>query len=123
MPSAIRSQAEEIINMMGAQVAMSDPEQAQIAEMLFEMIEQVIDEISAMAGGAVEGPASKKEKKKTDTLICEDDEEIEENMADLAWGPAALGLNPVDRAQYYEEEDEIETLAKRRSGANIALGE
>jgi hypothetical protein len=194
LPSAIRSQAEEVINMMGAQVAMSNPEQAQIAEMLFEMIEQAIDEISAsddllaamrgmdqvrpdppikdygereidykdimsrilrsltdedygaldmatqdlksravketmdeisaMAAGAVEGPASKKKKKKkTDTLIREDDEEIEENMADLAWGPATLKLNPVERAPYYEEGDEIETLAKRRSGANIALGE
>ena len=123
LPRALRSQAEEIINMMGAQVAMSDPEQAQIAETLMKLIEETIDEISAMAGGAVEGPASKKKKKKADTLIREDDEEIEENMADLVWGPATLKLDPVERAPYYEEGDEIETLAKRRSGANIALSE
>ena len=56
-------------------------------------------------------------------MIREDDEEIEENMADLAWGPAALSLDPVERAPYYEEGDEIETMAKKRSGANVALGE
>jgi len=44
-------------------------------------------------------------------------------MADLAWGPAALSLDPVERAPYYEEGDEIETMAKKRSGANVALGE
>ena len=123
LPQALRSQAREVINMMGAQEAMSDPEQAQIAETLMKLIEETIDEISAMAGGAVEGPASKKKKKEADTLIREDDEEIEENMADLAWGPAALSLDPVERAPYYEEEDEIETMAKKRSGANVALGE
>ena len=123
LPQAIRGQAKEVINMMGAQVAMSDPEQAQIAETLMRLIEETMDEISAMAGGAVEGPASKKKKKEADTLIREDDEEIEENMADLAWGPAALSLDPVERAPYYEEGDEIETMAKKRSGANVALGE
>ena len=123
LPQAIRSQAKEVINMMGAQEAMSDPEQAQIAETLMRLIEETMDEISAMAGGAVEGPASKKKKKEADTLIREDDEEIEENMADLAWGPAALSLDPVERAPYYEEGDEIETMAKKRSGANVALGE
>jgi len=83
-----------------------------------------MDEMSAMAGGAVEGtPGSKKKKKEADTLIREDDEEIEENMADLAWGPASLKLDPVERAPYYDEEDEIEPLNKRRPGANVALGE
>ena len=47
LPSAIRSQAEEIINMMGAQVAMSDPEQAQIAETLMKLIEETMDEAAA----------------------------------------------------------------------------
>lgn len=193
LPQAIRSQAEEVINMMGAQVAMSDPEQAQIAEMLFEMIEQTIDEVtasddllaamrgledapvhqappikdygateadykeimtrilkslnaddfaeldsitqdlktrsmketidemSAMAGGAVEGASG--EEKEADSLIREDDEEeIEENMADLAWGPANLALDPVERDPTYEPGDEIETLAKRRAGANVTSG-
>jgi len=120
LPQAIRSQAEEVINMMGAQAAMSDPDQAQLAEMLFEMIEQAIDEMSAMAGGAVEGASG--EEKEVDSLIREDDEEIEENMADLAWGPANLALDPVERDPTYAPEDEIETLAKRRAGANVTSG-
>ena len=107
--------------MIGVQ-QMVAPEQARIAETLFSIIEEVLDEMSAMAGGAVEGtPGSKK--KKDDTLIREDDEEIEENMADLAWGPASLKLDPVEREPYYDEEDEIEPLNKRRPGANVALGE
>ena len=121
LPRAIRSQAEEVLNMIGVQ-QMVAPEQARIAETLFSIIEEVLDEMSAMAGGAVEGtPGSKK--KKDDTLIREDDEEIEENMADLAWGPASLKLDPVEREPYYDEEDEIEPLNKRRPGANVALGE
>jgi hypothetical protein len=194
LPQAIRSQAKEIINMMGAQVAMSDPDQAQITEMLFEMVEQAIDEVtasddllaamrgmedipvppprakavkdygtreidykdimsrilkslnaddfdeldsitqdlkarpmketidetSAMAGGAVEGASG--EEKEVDSLIREDDEEIEENMIDLAWGPANLALDPVERDPTYAAGDEIETLAKRRAGANVTSG-
>jgi len=124
LPQAVRSQAKEVINMMGAQEAMSNPEQAQIAETLMRLIEETIDEISAMAGGAVEGPASKKKKKKADTLIREDDEEeIEENMADLAWGAATLSIDPVERAPFYDEEDEIEKMGIRRPGANVGLGE
>ena len=204
LPKAVRSQAEEVLNMFGVQEIVP-PEQAQIAETLFGIIEEVLDEItasddvlaamrdmealpvtthgrkpakgygereidykdimtrilksltdedydelhsvtqelesdfeylkenpveetmdeiSAMAGGAVEGtPGSKKKKKEADTLIREDDEEIEENMADLAWGAATLKLDPVERAPYYDEEDEIEPLIKRRPGANVALGE
>ena len=53
----------------------------------------------------------------------DDDEEIEENMADLAWGAATLKLDPGERAPDYDEEDEIEPLIKRRPGANVALGE
>jgi hypothetical protein len=49
--------------------------------------------------------------------------EIEENQADLAWGPANLALDPVEREPHYSEEDEIEPLKKRRAGANVALGE
>ena len=121
LPQAIRSQAAEIINMMGAQVAMSDPGQAQISEMLFEMIEQTIDEMSAMAGGAVEGASSKEEE--PDSLIREEDEEeIEENMADLAWGPANLALDPVERDPTYAPGDEVETMARIKAGANIQSG-
>ena len=121
LPQAIRSQGEEVINMMGAQVAMSDPGQAQISEMLFEMIEQTIDEMSAMAGGAVEGAAGKEEE--PDSLIREEDEEeIEENMADLAWGPANLALDPVERDPTYAPGDEVETMARIKAGANIHSG-
>jgi dienelactone hydrolase len=213
LPQALRSQAKEIINMMGAQVAMSNPEQAQVAEILQRLVEETMDEISAMAGGAVEGPASKKKKKRADTLIREEDDEesvdekelkkisdelknavkmhqsqadridsivgnkevneaisgaitiedvrmvmdklgltgpdwnvidvferyaelnnaeelekvltkqMTENQADLAWGPANLALDPVEREPHYSEEDEIEPLKKRRAGANVALGE
>ena len=131
-----------------------------------------MDEISAMAGGAVEGPASKKKKKKADTLIREDDEEMTEaitgaitlrdvravmdklgltgpdwnvhdmfekysmlnnaeeleqvltqqmteNQADLAWGAANFTPDPVERAPYYSEEDEIDPIKnKAKPGPN-----
>jgi hypothetical protein len=83
-------------------------------------MKETIDETSAMAGGAVEGASG--EEKEADALIREDDEEIEENMADLAWGPANLALDPVERDPTYAPEDEIETLAKRRAGANVTSG-
>ncbi len=121
LPQAVRSHAEEVINMMGAQVAMSDPEQAQVAETLQKLVEETMDEISAMAGGAVEGPASKKKKKKkADTLIREeDDEEIEEALSDLAWGAANFTPDPVERAPYYSEEDEIDPIKnKAKPGPN-----
>ena len=121
LPQAVRSHAEEVINMMGAQVAMSDPEQAQVAETLEKLVEETMDEISAMAGGAVEGPASKKKKKKkADTLIREeDDEEIEEALSDLAWGAANFTPDPVERAPYYSEEDEIDPIKnKAKPGPN-----
>ena len=120
LPQAVRGQAEEVINMMGAQVAMSDPDQAIVAESLFRLIEETMDEISAMAGGAIEGPASKKKKKKTDTLIREDDEEeIDEALSDLAWGAANLGLDPVEREPAYDEEDDIDPLInKAKPGPN-----
>ena len=99
--------------------SLSDKDWYELESATRDLKSRSVDEISAMAGGAVEGPASKKKKKKkTDTLIREDDEEIEENMADLAWGPATLKLDPVERDPYYEEEDEIEPLAKRRPGAH-----
>ena len=121
LPQAVRSQAKEVINMMGAQSAVSDPEQAQVAETLEKLVEETMDEISAMAGGAVEGPASKKKKKKkADTLIREeDDEEIEEALSDLAWGAANFTPDPVERAPYYSEEDEIDPIKnKAKPGPN-----
>ena len=150
LPQALRGQAEEVINMMGAQVAMSDPEQAQVAETLQRLVEETMDEMSAMAGGAVEGPASaynKKKKKKVDTLIREEDDEIEESekkncgcgqdpcitygpqneseeeideaLSDLAWGAANFTVDPVERAPYYDEEDEIDPIKnKAKPGPN-----
>ena len=126
LPQALRGQAEEVINMMGAQVAMSDPEQAQVAETLQRLVEETMDEMSAMAGGAVEGPASaynKKKKKKVDTLIREEDDEIEEEideaLSDLAWGAANFTVDPVERAPYYDEEDEIDPIKnKAKPGPN-----
>ena len=50
-------------------------------------------------------------------------QQMTENQADLAWGPANLALDPVEREPHYSEEDEIEPLKKRRAGANVALGE
>jgi hypothetical protein len=119
LPQAIRSQAKEVINMMGAQVAMSDPEQAQVAETLQRLVEEAMDEISAMAGGAVEGPASKKKKKEADTLIREDDEELEENQADLAWGTANFTPGAVERAPYYSEEDEVDPLINKAMPSSV----
>tara|TARA_Y100000592_G_scaffold35375_2_gene56180 strand:+ start:14052 stop:16418 length:2367 start_codon:yes stop_codon:yes gene_type:complete len=149
LPQALRGQAEEVINMMGAQVAMSDPEQAQVAETLQRLVEETMDEMSAMAGGAVEGPASayNKKKKKVDTLIREEDDEIEESekkncgcgqdpcitygsqneseeeideaLSDLAWGAANFTVDPVERAPYYDEEDEIDPIKnKAKPGPN-----
>jgi len=120
LPQAVRGQAKEVINMMGAQSAVSNPEQAQVAETLEKLVEETMDEISAMAGGAVEGPASKKKKKKADTLIREDDEEeIEEALSDLAWGAANFTPDPVERAPYYSEEDEIDPIKnKAKPGPN-----
>ena len=44
-------------------------------------------------------------------------------MADLAWGAASLSIDPVERAPFYDEEDEIEKMGIRRPGANVGLGE
>ena len=60
--------------------------QEMAAEGLVELVgsllmESYIEEISAMAGGAVEGaPGQKKKKKKQDTLIREDEEDFEPHM-------------------------------------------